>query len=131
MILYSSSQKHSISRAAFAKVAGIGTEVALHVPFEVSVERRRVEVVEEAHGDDAAIKMALELEVAIDLAVAGFGKVAVPVVPRAYAERVAAILVRVVEVLALPVPCPLNALVHALMSDDTRTPALHRCRAGS
>lgn len=54
MILYSSSQKHSISRAAFAKVAGIGTEVALHVPFEVSVERRRVEVVEEAHGDDAA-----------------------------------------------------------------------------
>lgn len=74
------------------------------VPFEVAVERRRVEVVEEAHGDDAAIKMALELEVAIDLAVAGFGKVAPLVVLGSYAERVAAILVRVVEALAVPFP---------------------------
>ena len=54
MILYSSSQKHSISRAAFAKVAGIGAEVRLHAPFEVAVERRRIEVVEETHGNDAA-----------------------------------------------------------------------------
>ena len=109
--------------AALAKVAGIGAEVRLHVPFEVAVERRRVEVVEKTHGNDATFEVTRKLEIAIDLAVTGFDKVVFLVIPGADAERVAAVFVRVVKLLALPVPCPLNALAHAPMSDDTRTPA--------
>ena len=42
------------SRPGLVHEAGIRAEVRLHVPFEVAIERRRIEVVEEAHGNDAA-----------------------------------------------------------------------------
>ena len=45
---------------------GRRAEVVLHVPFEVAVERSRIEVVEELHTDQPLLVIALEFEVTVD-----------------------------------------------------------------
>ena len=50
----------------------VGTKVVLHVPFEVAVERSRIEVIEELHADQSLLIVALEFEVTVDFAVVRF-----------------------------------------------------------
>ena len=70
---------------------GRRAEVRLHVPLEVAVERLRVEVVEELHADEALLVVALELKVAVYLAVVRLDKLSLVVATSADSEGVAAV----------------------------------------
>ena len=77
--------------------------VMLHVPFEIPVERSRIEVIEELHADQPLLVIALEFKVAVDFAVVRLDEFALIVAACADAERVATVGVAVVESLAIAV----------------------------
>ena len=75
--------------------------VMLHIPFEVAVERSRIEVIEELHADQPLLVIALEFKVAVDFAVVRLDEFTLIVAACADAERVATVGVAVVESLAI------------------------------
>lgn len=77
--------------------------VMLHIPFEIPVERCRIEVIEELHADQPLLVIALEFKVAVDFAVVRLNEFALVITHRTNAEGVATVGVTVVESLAIAV----------------------------
>ena len=77
----------------------VRAEVRLPVPFEVPVERRRVEVVEELDAADDEVVPRVHEDVAVDLPVVGFDDPAPVVAARPDAEAEAAVLVVITVIL--------------------------------
>ena len=78
-------------------------EVRLHVPLKIPVERLRIEVVEELHANKALLVVALEFEVAVDLAVVRLDKLAPVVTTGADSEGVATVGILIIESLRIPI----------------------------